>query len=193
MEGGVTEGPARHLPLWLGRGSLAPSMTQGALENVPFGILFFPDGLIAIADSQISPRINGSRKNGLSCKTTAQAASLKRLGGSTRKKTIPGYHVGRFRHAAGILRGNSQPEPRRPTWNECGKPCAGQQHALRAGRTISSSVPARFSWCPSIKWLFSPISLLGGNFNPRNINPMPAVKLSARIVRDENISFLDGH
>jgi hypothetical protein len=43
------------------------------------------------------------------------------------------------------------------------------------------------------KWLFSPISLLGGNFNPRNINPMPAVKISARLKLDENISFLDGH
>jgi hypothetical protein len=43
------------------------------------------------------------------------------------------------------------------------------------------------------KWLFSPISLLGGNFNPRNINHMPVVKISARLKLDENISFLDGH
>jgi hypothetical protein len=43
------------------------------------------------------------------------------------------------------------------------------------------------------KWLFSPISLLGGNFNPRNISHMPAVKISARLQLDDNISFLDGH
>ncbi|MEJ2040551.1 MAG: hypothetical protein P8X55_16725, partial [Desulfosarcinaceae bacterium] len=43
------------------------------------------------------------------------------------------------------------------------------------------------------KWLFPPISLLGGKFNPRNINHMPAVKISARLKLDENISFLDGH
>jgi hypothetical protein len=43
------------------------------------------------------------------------------------------------------------------------------------------------------KWLFSPISLLGGNFNPRDINHMPAVKISARLELNENISFLDGH
>jgi uncharacterized lipoprotein YbaY len=35
--------------------------------------------------------------------------------------------------------------------------------------------------------------LLGGNFNPRNISYMPAVKISARIELNENISFLDGH
>jgi hypothetical protein len=46
---------------------------------------------------------------------------------------------------------------------------------------------------PIQKWLFSPISLLSGNFNPRNINHMPAVKISARLKLDENISFLDGH
>jgi hypothetical protein len=46
---------------------------------------------------------------------------------------------------------------------------------------------------PIQKWLFSPISVLGGNFNPRNINHMPAVKISARLKLDENISFLDGH
>ena len=46
---------------------------------------------------------------------------------------------------------------------------------------------------PIHKWLFSPISLLGGNFNPRNINPMPAVKITTRLERDENISFVDGH
>jgi two-component system, sensor histidine kinase and response regulator len=46
---------------------------------------------------------------------------------------------------------------------------------------------------PIHKWLFSPISVLGGNFNPRNITYMPAVKISARLKLDENISFLDGH
>jgi hypothetical protein len=46
---------------------------------------------------------------------------------------------------------------------------------------------------PIQKWLFSPISLLGGNFNPQNITHMPAVKISARLKLDENISFLDGH
>jgi hypothetical protein len=46
---------------------------------------------------------------------------------------------------------------------------------------------------PIHKWLFSPISLLGGNFNPRNISHMPAAKISARLKLDENISFLDGH
>jgi hypothetical protein len=46
---------------------------------------------------------------------------------------------------------------------------------------------------PIHKWLFSPISLLGGNFNPRNITHMPAVKISARLKLDENILFLDGH
>jgi hypothetical protein len=45
---------------------------------------------------------------------------------------------------------------------------------------------------PIHKWLFSPISLLGGNFNPRNINHMPAVKIPARLILDENISSLDG-
>jgi hypothetical protein len=43
------------------------------------------------------------------------------------------------------------------------------------------------------EWLFSPISLLGENFNPRNINYMPAVKISARLELNENISFMDGH
>jgi hypothetical protein len=42
------------------------------------------------------------------------------------------------------------------------------------------------------KWLFSLISLLGGNFNSRHINHMPAVKISARLKLDQNISFLDG-
>jgi hypothetical protein len=46
---------------------------------------------------------------------------------------------------------------------------------------------------PIQKWLFSPISLLGENFDPRNITHMPAVKISARLKLDENISFLDGH
>jgi hypothetical protein len=31
------------------------------------------------------------------------------------------------------------------------------------------------------KWLFSLISLLDGNFNPRNISDMPAVKISVRL------------
>ena len=54
--------------------------------------------------------------------------------------------------------------------------------------------PAKMISLSSIhKWLFSPISLLGGNFNPRNINHMPAVKISARLELDENISFMDGH
>jgi len=35
--------------------------------------------------------------------------------------------------------------------------------------------------------------LLGGNFNPRNISHMPAVKISTRLKLDENISFVDGH
>jgi hypothetical protein len=34
---------------------------------------------------------------------------------------------------------------------------------------------------------------VGQKFNPRNINPMPAVKIFARLERDETISFLDGH
>jgi hypothetical protein len=38
-----------------------------------------------------------------------------------------------------------------------------------------------------------PISLLDGNFNPRNTTYMPAVKISARLKPEENISFLDGH
>ena len=46
---------------------------------------------------------------------------------------------------------------------------------------------------PIHKWLFSPISLLDGNFNPRNIAHMPAVKISVRLEIDENISFMDGH
>jgi hypothetical protein len=33
----------------------------------------------------------------------------------------------------------------------------------------------------------------GGNFNPRNINHMPAVKIFVRLELDKNISFLDGH
>jgi hypothetical protein len=51
----------------------------------------------------------------------------------------------------------------------------------------------RFCLVPIHKWLFSPISALGKNFNPRNINHMPAVKISARLELDETISFLDGH
>jgi len=47
------------------------------------------------------------------------------------------------------------------------------------------------------KWLCQlqlwPISALGKNFNPRNINPMAAVKIFVRLERDENISFLEGH
>jgi hypothetical protein len=43
------------------------------------------------------------------------------------------------------------------------------------------------------KWLFSPISLVGGNFNPWNINQMLAVKIFARQELDENSSFLNGH
>jgi hypothetical protein len=39
----------------------------------------------------------------------------------------------------------------------------------------------------------SSISLLGENFNPRNITHMPAVKIFARLKLDETISFLDGH
>jgi hypothetical protein len=35
--------------------------------------------------------------------------------------------------------------------------------------------------------------VVGGEFNPRNINHMPAVKISACLELDENISFLDGH
>jgi len=46
---------------------------------------------------------------------------------------------------------------------------------------------------PIQKWLFSPISVLGEIFNPRNINHMPAVKIFARLELNENISFLDGH
>jgi hypothetical protein len=49
------------------------------------------------------------------------------------------------------------------------------------------------SLVPIHKWLFSPISLLGENFNPRNISHMPAVKISARLKLDENILFVDGH
>ena len=43
------------------------------------------------------------------------------------------------------------------------------------------------------KWLFSPISALGINFNPRNINYMPVAKISVRFELDETISFLNGH
>ena len=43
------------------------------------------------------------------------------------------------------------------------------------------------------KWRFSSMSLLVGNFNPRDINHMPAVKIPTRLERDENISSLDGH
>jgi hypothetical protein len=43
------------------------------------------------------------------------------------------------------------------------------------------------------KWLFSPISALGKNFNPRNIHYMPVVKISARLELDETISFLVEH
>jgi hypothetical protein len=43
------------------------------------------------------------------------------------------------------------------------------------------------------KWLFSPISALGENFNPQNISYIPAVKISTRLELNENISFLDGH
>jgi hypothetical protein len=35
--------------------------------------------------------------------------------------------------------------------------------------------------------------VVGRRFNPRNINPIAAAIISARLVRDENISFLDGH
>jgi hypothetical protein len=43
------------------------------------------------------------------------------------------------------------------------------------------------------KWLFSPISALGINFNPRNISQMPVAKISVRFELDETISFLNGH
>ena len=52
------------------------------------------------------------------------------------------------------------------------------------------------------KWLFSPISALGKNFDSRNINYMPVedsepligvVKIFVRLELDETISFLDGH
>jgi hypothetical protein len=55
---------------------------------------------------------------------------------------------------------------------------------------------------PTQKWLFSPISVLGENIYPRNINHMRvedsevligAVKICARLELNENISFLDGH
>ncbi|MEJ2662226.1 MAG: hypothetical protein P8Z73_16090 [Desulfobacteraceae bacterium] len=36
------------------------------------------------------------------------------------------------------------------------------------------------------------LQVLGGNFSPRNISHMPAVKISARLKLDENVSFLDG-
>jgi uncharacterized lipoprotein YbaY len=45
---------------------------------------------------------------------------------------------------------------------------------------------------PIHKWLFPPISALGKSFNPRNINPMPVVEISARLELDETISFVDG-
>jgi hypothetical protein len=35
--------------------------------------------------------------------------------------------------------------------------------------------------------------VVGRRFNPRNINPVAAAIISARLVRDENISILDGH
>ena len=43
------------------------------------------------------------------------------------------------------------------------------------------------------KWLLPPISAVGKNFNPRNINHMTVVKIFARLELDETISFLDGH
>jgi hypothetical protein len=46
---------------------------------------------------------------------------------------------------------------------------------------------------PFQKWLFSPISVLGENFNPRNISNMPVVKIFVRLELNENISFPDGH
>jgi hypothetical protein len=47
---------------------------------------------------------------------------------------------------------------------------------------------------PIHKWLICPISALREKFNPRNINPMPAVKFFVRVpYLDQIILFLDGH
>jgi hypothetical protein len=54
---------------------------------------------------------------------------------------------------------------------------------------------------PTLKWLFSPISVLGEDFNPRNVHHMRVedpepligvVKIFTCLERNENISFLDG-
>jgi hypothetical protein len=60
-------------------------------------------------------------------------------------------------------------------------------HSSRHSRGLSSEL------VPIQKWLICPISVLREKFNPRNITHMPAVKISARLKLDENISFLDGH
>jgi hypothetical protein len=43
------------------------------------------------------------------------------------------------------------------------------------------------------KWPISPISALREKFNPRNINPMPAVKFFESLDLDPICLFLDGH
>ena len=46
---------------------------------------------------------------------------------------------------------------------------------------------------PIQKWLCCPNALSGGNFNPRHMNPKPAVQITARLEREQNISLLEGH
>jgi hypothetical protein len=46
---------------------------------------------------------------------------------------------------------------------------------------------------PIQKWQICPISALREKFNPRNINPMPAVKFFARLDLEQIILSLDGH
>jgi hypothetical protein len=60
-------------------------------------------------------------------------------------------------------------------------------HSSRHSRGLSSEL------LPIQKWLICPISVLREKFDPRNITHMPAVKISARLKLNENISFLDGH
>jgi hypothetical protein len=58
----------------------------------------------------------------------------------------------------------------------------------------TSSTACDSALVPIQKWQICPISALRGNFNPRNINHMPAVKFFARVPYPEQIILsLDGH
>jgi hypothetical protein len=71
--------------------------------------------------------------------------------------------------------------------------CISQPYVVAGSFLRGTTIWPKDKLVPIHKWPFSPISMLGGNFNPRNITHMPAVKISARLKLDENISFLDGH